>query len=86
VTEIARLTVAMTELPQNTNVNQLRPRAYQLEMLEASLKENIIVAVSEPKDSKTMKSDAIADGHWKREDPNVNSASALKLSRTDCML
>lgn len=37
---------AMSDLSWSTNVDQLRPRAYQLEMLEASLKENIIVAVS----------------------------------------
>jgi len=36
----------MSDPSFNTNVEGLRPRAYQLEMLEASLKENIIVAVS----------------------------------------
>lgn len=42
----------VSEIPWDTNDKHLRPRAYQLEMLEASLKENTIVAVSDPTDSK----------------------------------
>jgi hypothetical protein len=67
----------MSNLSWSTNLEQLRPRAYQLEMLEASLKENIIVAVSVPTDSKTLRSDTTADGHWKRENPNVGSTLIL---------
>jgi len=45
--------MAMSEPP---TVMKVRPRAYQLEMLEASLKKNIIVAVSDATGSRAIHS------------------------------
>jgi hypothetical protein len=61
----------------------IRPRAYQLEMLEASLKENIIVAVSEATPLTMANINELQDGHWKRENSNVGSTAMLGILRTD---
>lgn len=39
------MTVAATVLPAGEDAPAYRPRSYQVEMFEASLKENIIVTV-----------------------------------------
>jgi hypothetical protein len=62
---------------------KVHARAYQLEMWEASLKENIIVAVSGVTGSRTINSNKLPDGHWKRENPNAGSTQLLGIARTD---
>lgn len=66
------------EEPQRPIV--MTARAYQIEMLEESLKQNIIVAVrwalSLPRqESQTFANLTLTDGHWKWQDSSVSSNS-----------
>jgi ERCC4-related helicase len=72
--------MAMSEPP---TAMQVRARAYQLEMWEASLKENIIVAVSDATGSRAINSNKLPDGHWKRENSNAGSTRLFGTPRTD---
>ena len=68
-----------------SGVPVMSPRAYQYEMLEASLKQNVIVAVCPLLSSMVCPSFPQVcarvnlvgvDGHWKRQDSSVNNFSS----------
>ncbi len=56
--------------PVKDDIPTLRPRSYQSEMYEKSLKENIIVAVCRHWTSRNAQLIG-TDGHWQRKDTNV---------------
>ena len=64
------------------DLRMLEPRPYQLEMLDESLKRNVIVTVCHPQSKRRASTSRDLDGHGKRKNACVSQQSMSLISYT----